>query len=52
MTISKLRGHLPPWWQGNRTSGRIAIIKLASIAGIAGLADLAAKQVENELGKS
>ena len=45
MSISKLRGHLPPWWQGN-------ISKLASIAGagIAGLADLAAKQIANELG--
>ena len=50
MSISKFREHLPPWWQGNRTSGRIAISKLASIAGIAGLADLAAKEVANELG--
>ena len=43
MSISKLRGHLPPWWQGN-------ISKLASIVGIAGLADLAAKQIANGLG--
>ena len=47
MSISKFRGHLPPWWEGNITSGRIAIIKLASIAG---LVDLATKQVANELG--